>query len=213
MKALTVLDLTLAVEPGMLRFPGDPDPKFTTDEVAFGKDSTIVMSTLNLSVHVGTHVDAPGHFIKGGKMVSDLPVHLFVGNIHVIDFSDRSGYITRADLEQKKLVADCKLFIKTRNSELLNTADFQDDHTYLTPEAADYLVERGVKLLGFDYYNIDDSRSSSLVSHMTMAKAGVPVIVAINMSALVEGDYSFSAVPLALWGIEASPVRVVVWQE
>ena len=68
-------------------------------------------------------------------------------------------------------------------------------------------------LVGFDYYNVDNSAVESLPSHMAFAKANIPVIVAIDMSALQAGRYHFSAVPLPLVQVEASPVRVVVWKK
>jgi arylformamidase len=205
-------DLTLSLRPGMLRFPGDPDLVFKTDQVAFNDQMKITMSEIQMGVHLGTHVDAPGHFIEGATTVDRIPVQIFVGEMHLIDLSNVDRVILRKDLERHSISRGSKIFIKTKNSVNLASTEYEMNHVYLDSSASDYLIEKEIQVLGFDYYNIDSSAVPSLESHLAFAKADIPVIVAIDMKNLTEGNYQFSAVPLALNNLEASPVRVVVWK-
>jgi arylformamidase len=211
-KEIPHIDLTLSIRPGMLRFPGDPDVVFKTDQVAFNDQMKITMSEIQMGVHLGTHVDAPGHFIQGATTVDRIPVQLFVGEMHVIDLSNVDRVISRKDLEGHSISKGSKVFLKTKNSGSLDSTEYQMDHIYLDTSASEYLIEKGISVLGFDYYNIDSSAVPALESHLAFARADIPVIVAIDMRNLSEGNYQFSAMPLALNNLEASPVRVVVWK-
>lgn len=205
-------DLSLSIKPGMLRFPDDPNPRFDTQKVPYG-DGKITLSEIHLGVHLGTHVDAPAHFIDGGMTVDKIPVHIFLGEVYVLDLSSIDGPVTREILKTKAIPENAKIFIKTQNSNLLNSPEYAANHVYLESDAANYLVERKTQLLGFDYYNIDSTKIQTLDAHMVMAKAKIPVIVAVDMSNITEGRYAFSALPLSLNELEASPVRVVLWKK
>ncbi|MBI4402863.1 MAG: cyclase family protein [Deltaproteobacteria bacterium] len=211
-KLLNVQDLTIPIREGMLVFPGDPMPICRSKTVPFG-NCNLSMSEIQLSVHSGTHVDAPAHFIAGAKTIEQLPTDIFVGQVVVIDLSHKTNVILRQDLDRAHISKGEKIFIKTRNSLSLHDPVYNSQHIYLDQEAARYLVDKNIRLLGFDYYNIDSSQVETLESHLVFARAGIPVIVAIDMSQLQAGTYHFSAVPLPLVGVEASPVRVVAWRD
>lgn len=206
-------DLSLPIRPGMTRYPGDPDPEFTTERLPFSTSVSLLMSKINVSVHAGTHIDAPAHFIDGGRTVDKIAPAEFMGEVVVVDLENIGGReISRNDLEQKQIPIGSHLFIRTRNSHLLGEGNYVLGHVYLDFSAADYLIrDRRVRLLGFDYYNIDSSMEENLSSHTAFAKADIPVICALNLSGIQEGKYNFSAAPLSLNGLEASPLRVFIW--
>jgi len=204
------LDLSLPIKPGMLRFPGDPDPVMKTTSASFGENH-ITMTELMIGTHLGTHVDAPGHFVKGGRTLDKIPHHVFIGQVNVIDLSHVQDVIRRSDLEAISVPRRAKVFIKTKNSDFIKSTEYKSDHVFLDPTAAQYLVDQQIQLLGFDYYNIDSSEGDALDSHLILARADTPVIVAINMEPVEPGQYWFSATPPPYVGVEAGPVRVLVW--
>lgn len=209
----SAIDVSLVVKPEMLRYPGDPSPVFNTENVPFNNDVSLTMSKIELGLHVGTHIDAPGHFIPGAQRIDTLPPSLFIGNAAVVDLRSVTGAITRADLEPLRIPKGSRLFIRTTNSELLGLSEYRKDHVYLSPEAADYLIsDLQIPLLAFDYFNIDTSATEVLDSHLAFARAGVPVICGVNLASVSQGTYRFSAVPLRFEHLEASPVRVVLWK-
>lgn len=208
---MNTYDLTLPLDAKVLRFPGDPEPAFKTEYVPFG-DKQIMMSNMDMGLHVGTHIDAPAHFIAGGNTIDAISPDHFVGEVQIIDLSHLPKSIDRADLEPFTIRPYSKLFIKTRNSAHLRDATYKKDHVFLTPDAAAYLAREKIALLGFDYYNIDSSEKETLDSHLALAAKDIPVIVAIDLSKVEAGTYGFSALPLKLTKLEASPVRVVVWR-
>ncbi|WP_406698329.1 cyclase family protein [Singulisphaera sp. Ch08] len=206
------VDLSLPLKPGMLKFPDDPDLVVHSECIDYGQEK-LRLSMVELGLHLGTHLDAPSHFLKGGMTVDQIPPTAFLGTVRVVDLGAVERGITRADLEKLVIPKRARLFLKTRNSRLLGQEEYRDDHVYLESAAARHLVDDlEVRLLGFDYYNLDSSALKSLESHMVFARADVPVICALNLSGIGEGDYGFSATPLPLVGLEASPVRVFVWK-
>ena len=119
------------------------------------------LSRLELGSHNGTHIDVPAHFIEGGAETETLPLELLVGPAWVADLtavSEGMG-ITIEHLEAAMPESPVeRLLLKTRNSALWGRDYFQPRFVFLTPEAAQWLVERGIKSVGIDYLSIEKVR-------------------------------------------------------
>lgn len=205
-------DVSMSIATDMLIFPGDPPPIITTEVIPFGNTS-LTLSKFSMGAHIGTHIDTPAHFLPGAANLDAFPPNRLIGEVFVLDFSsETSRAITKEMLEKKRIPRRSRIFIKTVNSRLLLQTSYHNDHVYIEPDAADHLVQLGTTVLGFDYYNVDDSSTESLVSHTIFAKANVPVIVALSLNEVPEGRYTMAALPLRLAGIEGSPTRVILWR-
>ena len=165
-------------------------------------------SAVNMSVHAGTHLDAPFHFIEGGVTIDAMPVEHFVGPalVHQVE-ADR--YITREHVEAIPLQGDDKVLFKTRNSRLLHQSDYVADFAAFSVEAAEALVERGVRLVGLDYLSVAHADTQVPV-HRAFLDHGVVLLEGIDLSAIAPGRYELMALPIRLRGADGAPCRAVL---
>jgi arylformamidase len=162
-----------------------------------------------MQCHVGTHVDAPAHFVASGKNVSDYPIDAFFGPAMLVNLSD-ADVVTAAALRSHGIQPNQHVLLKTKNSERLGERKFDYDHVYLARDAAEYLASLKPRSLGFDYYSVDSSRGAELPIHRFFAKEGLLVYVCLDLRAVPAGTYSFYGLPLRLQNIEGSPVRAML---
>ena len=200
-------DVTVPLVPGLAVYPGDPplelEPLQKAGEAPYG------LSRLSLTTHCGTHVDAPAHFVPGGATVDVLPLEILMGKTRVVELRDRER-VERADLEALDLRDDLRVLLKTRMSGQLLKAGYQQDHVYLTEDGALYLVQAGLKLVGFDYLSIDRFSNSSFPAHHALLGAGVIVVEGLDLSDVEAGEYEMACLPLRVGGGDGAPARVVL---
>ena len=155
-----IIDVTVPLSAELPTFPGDPAFQLeSTHRLADGEAYNV--ARLSLGTHTGTHVDAPFHFLPDGATVDELPLEILMGKARVVDLGGRDS-VDRADLEAVDLREDLRVLLKTRNSGQLRQQAFQEDYVYLTPDAATYLAQVGIKLVGFDYLSIEKFGSRRL---------------------------------------------------
>ena len=136
---------------------------------------------MSLTTHTGTHVDAPAHFVAGGATVDALPLEILIGKARVVEIPARER-VERGDLEALDLRDDLRVLLKTRMSGQLLKAGFQEDHVYLTGDAAPYLAQAGLKLVGFDYLSIDRFGAADFPAHHALLGAGVVIVEGLDLS-------------------------------
>jgi arylformamidase len=202
------IDVTVPLSPSVPTFPGDP--RFEMDfphRIADGKPYNV--ARIQMGVHSATHVDAPFHFKADGATVDALPLEILIGKCRVLEIADRER-IERAELQKADLRDDIRLLLKTRMSGQLRNPEFQEDFVHLTPEAAEYLVQAGIKLLGIDYLSIEKFGSTGFEAHHALLGAGVIVIEGLDLSDVEAGDYDLICLPLRIAGADGAPARVVL---
>ena len=142
------------------------------------------VSKMASSVHVGTHVDAPYHFIADGKTIEQLRLDVLIGPAQVIELPEDCGLVTADDLKKAGIAEGTeRLLLKTRNSHYWYQPGlpFQTDFVALSPDGAEYLVQRGVKLIGIDYFSIAPFRDS-IPTHRILLGAEVIILEGVNLS-------------------------------
>src|SRR4029079_19292324 len=143
LRAMKLLDVTVPLDASLPVYPGNtPFTMEPIKRIANGDSSNV--STLHLSAHAGTHVDAPRHFFDDGAGVEQLALEMLCGRARVIELTTRKG-VTPDDLAPFDLTEDVRLLIKTHNSKLWGSPVFHDDYIGVTEPAARFLVEHGVK--------------------------------------------------------------------
>lgn len=202
-------DLTLPLSPDILRYPGDPAPRITT-VASIGPGSALRVSEIQLNCHVGTHVDAPAHFVADGQRLDDLALERFHGDAVVIEIAG-SAPITPADLEPIAGLRDRHVLLKTGNAVRLRQAKFDPAYRTLSVEAALWLATRTPRSVGFDYYSLDRASATDFPAHVALARAGIPVFLPLHLDTVTPGEYWFVGTPLPLVGVEASPVRALLF--
>jgi arylformamidase len=202
-----LVDVSVLLAPGLATYPGNPEYELTpVKRIADGDSSN--SSRLVMGTHTGTHVDAPKHFFDDKPGVDALALDLLVGRARVIDLPHRGG-ITEQHLSAAGLREDIRVLLRTPNSALWNSNDgFHTDYTYVTEEAARFLVNQGVKVVGVDYLSVEQFKKAGAPAHHVLLGAGVIIIEGLNLSEVEAGQYEMYCLPLRLAGADGAPARV-----
>ncbi len=208
------IDATLPMSRETVHWPGHP--LYTvTDMMSMDKGEIMNVTAISMCSHFGTHVDAPRHYVADGTTVDRLRPEILVGPCRVVAYTGKE-HIPASFIRELDLKGEQRILIKTSNSVILSRPEFHEDYIALTPEAAQTLVDKGVKLLGVDGYSIGPfDPSLGIPVHRIFLGAG-PDQVAIeeaDLSNVEPGDYQLMALPLRLTGLEAAPIRVLLGYE
>ena len=172
-----ISDISRPLDQNIENYPGDP--RFLCEIVAHDP----MVSRLEMSVHTGTHVDAPLHFIPGGASVDQIALDTFLGPCQVVDGAKMPPVGTRRAL-------------------------FKADS--LSPELARKLVEEGIRLVGISSPSVDAIPSPDHPVHQILLSAGVAIVEGLVLEGVEPGAYRLCVLPLALIGAEAAPARAII---
>ncbi len=205
-----MIDISVSLHPAMPTWPGSTGVQLLpTMQLAAGDPANV--SRLDCDVHSGTHIDAPRHFLAEGKTVEHLALDVLIGPATVTYLPEVTA-ITATNLAELNIPAGTRrLLLRTRNSELWATGvnEFQPDFVALTADAAQWLVDRGIQLIGIDYLSIQRFADGPL-THQILLEAEVIILEGLNLASVAPGEYELLCLPLALIGIEAAPARAVL---
>ncbi len=203
-------DISIPITPGMPVWPGDPAVSVQrVSKIEDGDDANV--SHFSMSAHTGTHVDAPFHFIKDGNPLDQVPLSLMMGRAYVLHLPD-VDLITAAVLAQAEIPPRTRrVLFKTRNSDIWarGEREFQTDFVALSADGAQFLVDRGVKLVGIDYLSAAPYKQSR-PTHEILLKAGILILEGVNLSEVEQGRYTLYCLPLNLQGVDGAPARAIL---
>ena len=201
-----IYDVSLTIEPGMVVYPGNAP--VTVDEVKSLRtgDSSNV-SLLHIGTHTSTHVDAPRHYIPGGAGADKIPPDVLVGPARLFQLPE-VAYIERSTLEPLDFSGVTRVLFGTRNSRLLTHHHFHDDYAYLSGDAAQYLVDAGMALVGVDYLSVEEFKKPGRPAHHTLLKADVVIVEGLLLADVPAGDYDLLCLPLKIRDADGAPARV-----
>jgi arylformamidase len=201
-------DVTVTVRADLPTYPGEPHPELTpVKRISAGARSNV--SRLAVSLHAGTHVDAPLHFIEGGAAADTLPLSSLCGPARVVAIEDPRS-VSVGELSREGLGGSTRVLFKTRNGQLWNDSAFRKDFVYLAADAARWLVERGVVLVGLDYLSIEEFGAPAPAAHRALLQAGVVVVEGLDLREPPPGEYELWCLPLKVAGADGAPARVVL---
>jgi arylformamidase len=195
----------LPIYDGMPVYPGTIDTKIEPVKSGSG---TSVLSNIQMSSHTGTHVDSPVHGIPGGETLKQLDLQSFYGPARVLDMTKCSEAVGVAELQEAGVQAGERVLLKTKNS-LAGFDKFRDDFIYLAPDAAEYLGQLGVALVGIDALSIKQRGAKENTSHVALMSRRIPILEGINLKDVEEGEYTLAAFPIALQ-YDGAPARAVL---
>jgi arylformamidase len=207
------IDVTVPLKEGMAIWPGDVTIKIERRR-SMDRGDAANNSAISLGVHTGTHMDAPKHFIKDGKSIDKLPLETSVGPARVIEIKDKIS-IKPEELKQHNIKKGERILFKTVNSpRCWQTDAFVNDFVFVTRDAAQFLVDAGVILVGVDYLSVgsplDPEKAMRPDTHQILLGAGLYLIEGLNLTAVKAGDYNLVCLPLKLMDAEGSPVRAIL---
>jgi arylformamidase len=205
---MTVFDISHTLSPALAVWPGDtPFRKEIILSLVAG--DAVTLSTLVMSAHTGTHVDAPAHFDPTGPGIEDLALELFWGPAQVVTVSKTAGPLIPADLAHVDLTAAPRLLVRSRNG-LPDPTVFPEAFIYPTPELAAHLARYGIRLFGSEAPSMDAVTSKDLPGHHALRRHGIAILEGLRLTDVADGLYELVALPLKIAGGDGSPVRAAL---
>ncbi len=209
-------DVSRTLTGNLAPWPGDtPFSYKLVGQIATG--SSVNIGAITMSVHNGTHADAPFHFDDAGSAIDAAPLESYLGSCVVVDlksrFSESRPLIQIDDLAPNEgaISESRRLLIKTnvwRESSIFPTWI-----PVIAPGVADWLQARNVILIGFDLPSVDPIDAKVLTNHHALARAGIFIVESLDLSAVEGGLYQFAALPLKISGGDGAPLRAVLWRD
>lgn len=202
----SLIDISQEVSTDTAVWPGDTP--FSLEWIMrLDEGCSCNVSTLHMSVHTGTHADAPNHFLEDGATPASVDLLPYLGPCQVIHTRNEECVVP-TDLERVDLQPGARLLLQTPRS--MKCDAWRDDFTYIHPETAELLATKGVSLVGLDTPSVDAMTSKTLDSHKILSRGGVAILENLNLDNVAEATYELIALPLRLRDADSSPVRAVL---
>lgn len=200
------IDITRPLRTGMPVWPGDTPAEFVLVHTkATGSPANV--GRLRLSVHTGTHADAPYHYNDAGMTIDAIPVEIFVGPARVVDVRGHAT-ITTALLAPHDFSATPRVLFKS--DTWIVPDEFPRAWPVMAPDVPGWLAARGVKLVGLDVPSVDHLTSTGMPIHHACDAANLLIIENLDLRAVAPGVYELIALPLRIQGGDGSPLRAVL---
>jgi arylformamidase len=217
MRSVQLIDLSHTIENGLITYKGLPAPVICDylsredSKKNYAEGTSFQIGKIEMVSNTGTYIDCPFHRFEKGNDLNDTPLE---------HFAELKGIVLRVAFE-KRLSIDADDF---RNYDLegkavlihtgwdvhWNTEKYYSNHPFLTENAALYLVEKRVRLVGIDSHNIDDTRGNKRPVHTQLLGSGILIVEHLcNLSAIPDEDFIFSAIPPKFKGVGTFPVRAM----
>jgi arylformamidase len=204
-----LIDISMPVSSGTPAWPGSPGAR-TRQLKSLAEGDEANASLVEMDVHTGTHLDAPSHMLRDGQTIEQYDLEVGMGAATVAD-TGAADAIDAEALASLGLPDDCRrLLLRTQNSrrpELRHR--FSPDYAALTLSGAEWVVERGLALVGIDYLSIqlfDDPTET----HHVLFRAGITILEGLRLETVQPGAYELLCLPLLLSEAEAAPTRAVL---
>jgi len=206
---LRLYDISVPIRHSGIVYPGNPEIHVSASQsIAAGAGANV--SSIAFGSHTATHVDAPLHFIDGGRPVDEIPLETLIGPARLVRFAGDVLAIGERDLVPHNLEGCERVLLATRNSALLAGKEFVRDYTYLAPGGAEYLASLGVILVGIDYLSVEQFRSGHHRTHHTLLGREIVIVEGLDLSKPEAGEYELICLPLRMEGLDGAPARVVL---
>jgi len=205
---MTIYDVTLPISKDLPVFPGDPAIRIERKTQIGKNGAKSNLSRYSFGSHTGTHIDPPFHFIEDGITVDRLPLELLIGRARVVEVT--SPRIDESALNEFDFTADVRVLFKTRNSYLWSQKGMSKEFVYITPGAAQVLVDNAIRLVGIDYLSVEKFDAEEPQTHLTLLGAGAIIIEGLDLREVEPGDYDMICLPLKIKDGDGAPARVVL---
>jgi arylformamidase len=204
-----IIDISLPLSPTLPRWPGSAS--LCIEHWISADSRTVIDSVISVGVQAGTHIDAPIHFLPGREDMTQVPFGALLGPCYVVCATEVSA-VTSSDLESLYIPSDTtRLLLRTRNSDrwASGAQDFDPDFVALTRDAARWVVEHSIELIGVDYLSIQRF-SDGPDMHLILLEAGVVVLEGLCLGGVVQGSYELLCLSIKLPGAEEAPARAIL---
>ncbi len=217
MSAFQLVDLSHTIENGLITYKGLPAPVICDylsredSKKIYAEGTSFQIGKIEMVSNTGTYIDCPFHRFENGNDLNDTPLEHFSeleGVVIHIPYQVRAAI--DADLFKGLEIEGKALLIHTGWDENWNTENYYNNHPYLTENAALFLKERKVRLVGIDSHNIDDTGKNTRPVHTVLLGGGILIVEHLcNLTAIPNENFIFSAIPPKFKGVGTFPVRAM----
>jgi arylformamidase len=203
---MRIHDISLPLKEGLAGWPGDAPYQWRWSWRR-SAGASVNVGQVAMSVHSGTHTDAPFHFADDGRTVDALQLDPYIGPARVVDVRGRP-MIRAEDLAAVDLSATPRVLLRT--DAWTDHSRFPDRIPVMAADVPAWLASRGVVLVGVDVPSVDVLDSKDLPIHHALGRHGIAILENLALTAVSPGIYELIALPLKLVGADGAPVRAVL---
>ncbi|KWV40251.1 cyclase [Rhizobium altiplani] len=213
-----IIDLTMTLREGIMTFPVHWHPVVEITQLGRFEVEGRETRKITLGTHTGTHVDAPRHFVPKGATIENTDLDIYYGPARVLDFThlpDKTEITREMLVERIGRDFPSRILFRYDWERRLDSLKYYTDHPYLSEEACEWIVENGIRLVGFDAPMPDDPRNGrgserDSPNHTILLRAGVAILeYLVNLSQIPTKDFILSALPLKIEEGDGAPVRAI----
>jgi arylformamidase len=197
------IDVSRPLGPDTPVWPGDR--RVSLDAVSI---DDLTVSSVTMTCHAGTHVDAPTHLVAAGVAVHEIPIGRFIGPAEVVRLPVGCRLARPGDLPVGWTPRTAKVLLRSDSHP--RHARFEDGFAAVTAELVGWLADHGVETLGIDTPSVDEYESRELEAHRALVDRGMTWIESLDLHGVEAGVYLMVALPLPLRGTEAAPLRALL---
>jgi arylformamidase len=202
-----IFDISTTIDPETVTWEDESTPEILWQRRISDGDH-VNLSFLKISTHTATHLDAPYHFIQGGKKLHQLDLALFLGECRVVETT--VGTITAPVLQDLDIPKTERILLKTGSSSLYKKKGFSRGFSALDESGARWMVENRVKLVGIEYLSIEHHGNHTQGVHHILLSQGIAILEGLNLENIRSGPYRLIVLPLKLKGTEGAPARAIL---
>lgn len=210
MRSKDLIDISFPYYDDMAIYPNNPRYFcYKVSDLQNGDSCNV--SRIELGTHTGTHLDAPSHFMQNGMTIDQIPLDRINGKARVLYIED--DVITKDCLSRYSIEEEEIIIFRTSNSNMFEGSKVLESYVTLDYEGAQYLTHKKVKMIGIDYMTIERPkalREQGKSVHHILLGAGIPILEALDLRNVDEGEYKLMCLPLKLSDADGSPVRAVL---
>jgi arylformamidase len=203
------IDASVPLRTGMVHWPTDPSVRIERF-ADMDKGAVCNVSKMDMCAHAGTHMDGLNHFIKNGAPLDTVPFDAVIGPCRVVEIKDADS-VKAAELKRFKLGRGERILLRTRNSKReWWEEDFDTQFIHISREAAEHLVECGIRTIGIDYLSVGGYQRDGVECHQVLLGAGIWIIEGLNLTRVKPGRYDLVCLPVKIRNSDGAPARAIL---
>jgi arylformamidase len=203
------IDISMPLFPGMPSFPGDPT--FSSNAVrSTSRGDPYNISGLAFGSHAGTHVDPPVHFVPGGATTDQLDLEVLNGPCRVVEVEAGARAVEVPVVNRIPSGTERVLFRTSNSSRWARSLTFFPDYVGLTPDSAERLLRRRVRLVGIDALSVENDPTGTFPVHHALLGGGALILEGLLLSEAPAGEYLLDCLPLRLRNGDGGPARATL---
>lgn len=203
-----LIDISRTLNPHIAVWPGDT-PFQLESQLQLANGASVNLTTLHMSAHTGTHVDAPFHYASNGERMEAVPLERYWGMAQVVTVSKEEGPLYPEDLSHVDLTRAPRLLVHSQSSHR-DPTQFDEQIVYPSSILADFMGAAGIVLYGTDAPSMDKTDDPVLPGHNALYRNQIAILEGLDLSKVEDGLYELVALPLKIEGGDGSPVRAVL---